>query len=74
MALFDLDINRYGVTRKSDQCQSSPCSLTRNITSHSMKNLIFYRDLSQTKLNDHMTNSHQLGYIIIFERLGECAL
>ena len=29
-------------TPKSDQVQISPCSLTRNITSHSMKNLAFH--------------------------------
>ena len=47
---------------------SFPFRLTRNITSHSMKNLAFY-SLLQMK-DDYTTNSHYLTYTFLFKRLG----
>ena len=46
------------------------CSLTTNITSHSMENLAFH-SFTQTKDNN-TTNSHYLPCTFLFKRLGEC--
>ena len=40
-----------------------PCSLTRNITSHSMKNVAFHSLLSRMK-DDYATNSHYLTCLL----------
>ena len=45
-----------------------PCSLTRNITTHSIENVAFHR-FTQRK-DDFATNSHYLTYTFLFKRLG----
>ena len=49
---------------------NSPCSFTRNITPHSMKNLAFHSLLRWRMI--YTTNSHPLTYTCILKRLGEC--
>ena len=45
-----------------------PCSpVTRNITSHSMKNLAFH-----SSKDDFTTNPHYVTCTFLFKRLGEC--
>ena len=47
-----------------------PCSLTRNITSHSMKNLAFHSLLRWKMIILPILTT--LGYTVLFIRLGEC--
>ena len=49
-----------------------PCSLTRNVTSPSMKNLPFQS--LRKKKDEHTSNSHHTTYTFLFKRLGECAV
>ena len=71
--LSEIDVHFLGwpVTDPQEWSISNfSCSLTRNITSHSMENLAFYT--SQMK-DDSTTNSHYLTYTLLFRRLRECA-
>ena len=56
-------------TPKSDQCQISPCSLTRNITPHSMKNLTFHSLLRWKVVILQILATSLIQSL--FERLGE---
>ena len=47
-----------------------PCSLTTNITSHSMKDLAFHSLLRWKMITT--TNSHYLTYTFLLKWLGEC--
>ena len=47
-----------------------PCSLNRNITAHSMKNLTFHSLLRWNMIIP--TNSHYLTYTFLYKKLREC--
>ena len=53
-------------TVATDSIQISPCSLTRKITSHSMKNLAFH-SLLRWKIIIDTTNSHHLNYTFLLK-------
>ena len=68
--IFELRSERVNpFTPKSDQCQISPCSLTRNITPHSMKNLTFHSLLRWKVIILQILATSLIQSL--FERLGE---
>ena len=57
-------------TPKSDQCQKFPCSLTRNMTSHSKENLAFHSLLRWKMILIQILTTSLMHFP--FRRLGEC--
>ena len=66
-----LEVAARAVKVRTERSSSNfSCSLTSNITSHSMKNLAFH-SLLRLK-DDSCTSSHYLTYTFLFKRMGEC--
>ena len=58
-------------TPKSDRFSNFSHSLTRNTTSHSLKNVAFH-SLHRWKMIFVLPNSHCVTYKFLYKRLGEC--